>query len=154
MPILKGHLPSLLYHHYVLLVSALHILLQELISLEQRNAAEMMIKDFIHYCLSSMGKKKLHSQCSHAVALTNVCSNVGPLWTQSTFAFESKNGHLKQLSHGKSSFYQQMLFNIDVSQALQLIQSISKFDDLLICKSNRGAQLQYGMHWTAYLFLK
>ena len=70
----------------------------------------------------------------------------GPLWTQSTFAFESKNGHLKQLSHGKSSFYQQMLFNIDVSQTLQLIQSISKFDDLLLqtmLKSNRGVQLHH-----------
>ena len=43
VPILKGHLPSLYYHHYVLLVSALHILLQESISLEQLNAAEMMI---------------------------------------------------------------------------------------------------------------
>ena len=70
----------------------------------------------------------------------------GPLWTQSTFAFESKNGYLKQLSLGKSSFYQQMLFNIDVSQTLQLIQSISKFDDLLMqtmLRSNQGAQLHH-----------
>lgn len=49
---------------------------------------------------------------------------------QSAFAFESKNGHLKQLPHGKSSFYQQMLFNIDVSQTLQLIQTMSNFDYL------------------------
>ena len=146
VPILKGHLPSLYYHHYVLLVSALHILLQESISLEQLNAAEMMIKDFISLMPELYGENNCTANVHMLLHLPIYARMWGPLWTQSTFAFESKNGHLKQLSHGKSSFYQQMLFNIDVSQTLQLIQSISKFDDLLLqtmLKSNRGVQLHH-----------
>ena len=90
-----------------------------------------------------MGKKNCTANVHMLVHLPMYARMWGPLWTQSTFAFANKNGHLKQLSHGKSSFYQQMLFNIDVSQTLQLIQSISKFDDLLMqtmLSSNLGAQ--------------
>ena len=124
VPILKGYLPSLYYHHYVLLVTALHILLQESISVQQAEAAEMMLKDFVSLLPELYGEQNCTANAHMLLHLPMYVRLWGPLWTHSTFAFESKNGHLKKLSHGKSSFYQQMLFNIDVSQTLQLIQPI------------------------------
>ncbi len=46
----------------------------------------------------------------------------GPLWTQSTFDFESKHGHLKHLFHGKHHIIKQLLFNVDISMTLQLLR--------------------------------
>lgn len=45
----------------------------------------------------------------------------GPLWTHSTFGFESKNGQLKHLFHGRTEIHHQLLFNIDVACTLQYI---------------------------------
>ena len=121
-PILKGYLPSLYYHHYVLLVTALHILLQESISIQQIEAAEMMLKNFVSLLPELYGEKNCTAKAHLLLHLPMYIKLWGPLWTHSTFAFESKNGHLKKLSHRKSCFYQQLLFNIDVCQTLQLIQ--------------------------------
>lgn len=42
----------------------------------------------------------------------------GPLWTHPAFG---KNDHLKRLIHGRGNVVPQLLFNIDVSQTLQLM---------------------------------
>lgn len=42
----------------------------------------------------------------------------GPLCTHSAFGFENKNWHLKQFWKGNAP---QLLFNVDVSQTLQLV---------------------------------
>ena len=47
----------------------------------------------------------------------------GPLWTHSLFDYANKNGHLKNLFHGKPQVVDQLIFNIDVGYALQLINS-------------------------------
>lgn len=47
----------------------------------------------------------------------------GPLWTHSAFGFESKNGHLKNMFHAKSSVTDQLFFAADVTQTLNLLQS-------------------------------
>ena len=57
--------------------------------------------------------------------LSHLCKYVrlwGPLWTHSAFGFESKNGKLKQLFHGRSDITSQLLFNADIHQTLQLLQ--------------------------------
>ena len=45
----------------------------------------------------------------------------GPLWTHSSFGFESYNGHIKYLFHSRSSILDQLVFNIDIYQTLQLL---------------------------------
>ena len=43
------------------------------------------------------------------------------MWTHSAFGFESKNGHLKRLIHGRGNIIPQLMFNVDVSHTLQLV---------------------------------
>lgn len=46
-----------------------------------------------------------------------------PLWTHSSFGYDSNNGHIKPFIH-KSDVVRQLLFNIDVSITLQHIYPI------------------------------
>ena len=39
-----------------------------------------------------------------------------------TFGCESKNGQIKHLFHGKTSIFQQLLFNVDILLTLQLVR--------------------------------
>ena len=45
----------------------------------------------------------------------------GPLWTHSAFGFESYNGQLKYLFHSRAKIVDQLAFNLDVQQTLQLL---------------------------------
>lgn len=47
LPILLDHLPPLYFHHYTLLVCAMHVLLQDSLSSTQIDAAESMLSDFV-----------------------------------------------------------------------------------------------------------
>ncbi|SMN01058.1 hypothetical protein SPONN_2176 [uncultured Candidatus Thioglobus sp.] len=61
---------------------------------------------------------------ANAHLLTHLAKYVrlwGPLWTHSAFGFESKNGRLKYLFHGKRNITHQLLFNVNVSYTLQQI---------------------------------
>ena len=118
LPLLLEYLPPLYWHHYALLVCALHILLQEQITLSQINAADQMLRDFYVLLPDLYGDT---SCTANAHLLSHLCKYVrlwGPLWTHSAFGFESKNGQLKHLFHGKSNVVNQLLFNVDVSPHL------------------------------------
>lgn len=121
LPLLLGHLPPLYWHHFALLVCAMHILLGDSISNAQLDAAELMLRDFYFLLPELYGD----SSCTHnAHLLSHLTKYVrmwGPLWTHSLFGFESKNGQLKHFFHGKSDIHHQLLFNIEVSYSLQHI---------------------------------
>ena len=101
--ILLDHLPSLYCHHYSLLVCSMHLLLDDSISPMFIDAAEQMLSDFYLLIQELYGD----SACTHNVhLLTHLPKYVrlwGPLWTHSTFGFESKNGHLKKYFHGRNT---------------------------------------------------
>ena len=114
LPILADYLPALYFHHFTLLVCSMHLLLRESITTVQIDAAEEMIRHF--YTLSEelygegFCRPNLH-------ALSHLCQYVrwwGPLWTHSTFGFESLNGHLHRLFHGRGQVVDQMALSIDV----------------------------------------
>lgn len=132
LPLLLNFLPSLYWHHYGLLVCAMHILLSDSISDAQVSAAEHMLKDF--YCL--LPDLYGESSCTHnAHLLSHLPKYVrlwGPLWTHSAFGYESKNGQLKHFFHGKTEIHHQLIFNIDVSYTLQHIHM-----QLLQCESEK-----------------
>ena len=123
LPILLDHLPSLYWHHYSLLVCSMHLLLSDAISPVLIDAAEQMLADFYLLIQELYGD----SACTHNVhLLVHLPKYVrlwGPLWTHSTFGFESKNGHLKKYFHGRNAIHQQLIFNSDAFVTLQFLQS-------------------------------
>lgn len=109
-------LPSLYWHHYCLLVTAIHILLSDSISVD---AAEKMIVDYYVLLPDLYGEASCTANAHLLSHLTKFVRLWGPLWTQSAFGFESKNGQLKHLFHSKTEIHHQLLFSIDVCYTLQ-----------------------------------
>lgn len=61
LPLLLNKLPSLFFHHYALLVCALHILLADSIQPSQIDAAEQIILDFHRLLPELYGNNSWHS---------------------------------------------------------------------------------------------
>ena len=102
---------------------AVHILLQEKLSLDQINAAELMLNEFYNMVPELYGKASCTYNMHQLYHVANYVKLLGPLWTHSAFCTESKNGQLKHMYHGKGSVLEQLLFNIDIPQTLQLLHS-------------------------------
>ena len=59
---------------------------------------------------------------ANAHCLTHLTKYVrlwGPLWTHSAFGFESMNGYLTGTFHSRTQIHDQLIFSVQVSQALQ-----------------------------------
>lgn len=123
LPLLVPFLPSLYWHHYALLVCAMHIMLSDKISHAQLDAAEQMLVDFCILLPELYGESSCTANAHLMIHLAKYVRLWGPLWTHSAFGFESKNGQLKHLFHGKTDIVHQILFNIDVSYTLQQVHS-------------------------------
>ncbi len=123
LPLLLGLLPPLYWHHYALLVCAMHIMLSDSITYAQVDAAEQMLIDFCVLLPELYGEASCTANAHLLSHLPKYVRLWGPLWTHSAFGFESKNGHLKHLFHGKSDIIHQLLFNVDVCYTLQQVHS-------------------------------
>ena len=121
LPILLNFLPLLYWHHYALLVCAVHILLKDYITYASLDAAEQMLADFHHLLPELYGERSCIANAHLLTHLTKYVRLWGPLWIHSAFGFENKNGQLKYLFHGESDIVHQILFKISVSYSLQLL---------------------------------
>ena len=119
LPLLTDFLPPLYVHHFSLLVTAMHILLKQEISKHQISVADAMIDAFCKLLPELYGED---SSTANAHCLTHLTKYVrlwGPLWTHSAFRFESMNGHLTRTFHSQTQIHDQLIFSVQVSQALQ-----------------------------------
>jgi len=129
LPILQNKLPPVYWHHYALLVGAIHILLKDNISVAELEATDIMITDF---CIIF---EKLYGQinCTHNFhLLTHLTKYVrlwGPLWTHSAFSCEHKNGLVKNLFHGNDDISKQILFNLHGQSTVQTLMHDIKLND-------------------------
>ena len=116
LPLHLNKLPPLFYHHYALLVCALHLLLQEDLKISDIDVAEEMLKDFCALLPELYGKENCTFNAHLLLHLTYYVRLWGPLWTHSAFGCENKNGVIKNLSHSKYKILNQIIFNIEVQQ--------------------------------------
>ena len=121
LPLLLNKLPPLYYHHYALLVSAMHLLLQQDLNRNEIDAAEVMLKDFCSLLPELYGEVNCTINAHLLLHLTHYVRLWGPLWTHSAIGFENKNGIVKNLSHSKYQVLNQIIFNVEVEQTLQLV---------------------------------
>ncbi len=74
----------------------------------------------------------------------------GPLWTHSSFGYESKNGHIKQFIHNKSNVVRQLLFNVDVSITLQhlypVLRETETHETLNFLSAVGHTEVRHNMH--------
>ena len=123
LPILSDFLPSLYLQHTALLVTAMHILLKQEISESQVDAAEAMIDTFCKLLPELYGNGSCTANAHCLTHMTKYVRLWGPLWTHSAFGFESMNGHLTGTFHSRTQIHDQLVFSVQVNQALQQLSS-------------------------------
>jgi len=119
LPLLLDYIPPVYWHHYALLVAAMHILLGDLIPASFIDIAEQMLYDFCFLFEELYGE----NACTHTVHLlthlTKYVSLWGPLWTHPHLGSKIKMDTLRNFFHGKNIVHQQLVFNSDALITLQ-----------------------------------
>ena len=124
LPLLVHYLPPLYFHHYALLVCALHLLLQRKITPVMCNAAEEMLLDFYMLFPELYGASKCTMNVHSLKHLPYFVRLWGPLWTHSAFSFESMNGALTSMVHSTRKVAEQLSFSLDIKHSLQELEAI------------------------------
>lgn len=118
IPCLYGILPDLYFQHYILLVEAIYLLLQDSITPSQIKKANSLLK---HFCLKLgvlYGPRYRTFNAHCLLHLTDRVCDLGPLWTHSCFCYEDFNGELRRLFHGTQSVEEQLVLAVSIQQKL------------------------------------
>lgn len=100
LPCLKGILPSRYLRHHCLLVSSVHLLLQEKISIQDLTDATYYLGSYcVQFCVL-YGESLVFFNVHLLLHLGKCVFLWGPVFTFSAFCFETSNGRLVQLVKG------------------------------------------------------
>lgn len=91
---LPGLLPQRYITHFQLLSAAVYMLLEESISAENFSLAEKKLVEFADQHEELYGKQNITMNLHLVRHMARSVQELGPLWAQSTFAFETSNGTL------------------------------------------------------------
>lgn len=115
---LVGVLPNKFITHFQILSSSIYALLQENISHEQISSAESNLNKFADMYEELYGKKNVTMNIHLLRHIANAVRNLGPLWAQSTFGFETNNGILVHSRTAKREYLQQISWKYCMSMTL------------------------------------
>ena len=118
IPCLYGILPEQYFQHYILLVEAIYLLLQDSISLDDLTKAAALLK---HFCvrMKELYAERYETFNVHCLLhLTERVFDLGPLWTHSCFCFEDFNGELRTLFHGTQGIEEQIVLAVRIQQKI------------------------------------
>lgn len=117
IPVLTDILPADYIYHLSLLVSALHILLDDAILLTDIDKAHALLE---HFYQLAPGLYNPGICTANMHYLSRCVRNWGPLWGYSCFGFESMNGHLRKSCHGTRLVLPQLIHNVRMQQLLPI----------------------------------
>lgn len=89
---LDGLLDSRFVKHFRLLSSAIYILSKDYITSDDINQARKQLHQFADEFETMYGKSSVTMNIHLLRHMANAVERLGPLWCQSTYAFEAKNG--------------------------------------------------------------
>ena len=125
LPVLSGILPSQYLNHFSLLVTSVHILLQQSISNSQIFQCENMISTFCQQFETLYGQRYMSANVHLLLHLPSTVRQLGPLWVYSCFYFEGQNGALKSLVHGTQHIDKQIINSFSYFKNLSI--AVQKF---------------------------
>ena len=127
LPCLYGVLPAEYFQHFVLLVEAVYLLLQDSISQDDLKKASVLLKHFCINMAAIYGKRYETSNIHMLVHLVEKVRDLGPLWCNSCFYFEDFNGELRRLFHGTQKIEQQITLAVCINQWLSQMESCLQY---------------------------
>ena len=125
LPVLSNLLPADYIHHLSLLVSAMHLLLNDMISLADIDLAHNLL-DLFYKLTCQLYPINICTMNLHLlIHLAKFVRSWGPLWCYSCFGFESMNGHLRNNCHGTRLVVTQLIHNVRMRQLLPMKCKVS-----------------------------
>ena len=128
--LLFGILPNAYYNHYILLVSAVYILLQKSILPSELVKAERQLRKFVMNVTELYGQRYMSSNVHDLLHLPQCVRDAGPLFLYSCFHFEDLNGRLEKYFHGTQSVPEQIVSAVSLIQKLPYLIDTSLLDDV------------------------
>lgn len=106
---LDGLLDNRFIKHFRLLSSAVYILSKERVTFEEIQRARMKLNEFADSFENIYDKSNVTMNLHLLRHLPNAVENLGPLWCQSAYAFEAKNGIITKANNSTNKHMVQQL---------------------------------------------
>lgn len=123
---LKGILPSAYYEHFLLLQSAVSILISPRLIIKNIDTAEMMLFEYVKGFKTLYGADSLVYNVHNMIHLANDARMYGPLDNFSAFPFENHIGHIKNVISSHKLPLQQLSNRIQESQTFNCTSETQK----------------------------
>lgn len=118
--------------HFRLLSSATYILSREKISLEDIEMANLKLNTFVDQFEDLYDKSSVTMNVHLLRHLPLAVSNLGPLWTQSAYGFESNNGMVTKSNNSTKDIVHQLIWKYVMKQTIKFTKTTEKMADFLI----------------------
>lgn len=117
---LDGVLDNRFVKHFRLLSSATYILSKECVSFDDIDQARKQLNEFADSFELLYGKSSVTMNIHLSRHLPNAVANLGPLWCQSAYAFEAKNGILMRSNNSTNQhMVQQLAWKYTMNETLK-----------------------------------
>ena len=132
LPALQGHLPPQYLEHWMLLVGAIFILLQEYISEDDLKTADLMLRLFVRDVGLLYGDKYYTYNIHNLLHLALLVERWGNLFGTSAFDFEKFNGFIVKHVHGTKHIGKELLNNVKIIQSVHVFETMVNASKLLV----------------------
>ncbi|XP_046405027.1 uncharacterized protein LOC124170349 [Ischnura elegans] len=97
VPVLNGVLSAPYFHHWKLLVSACNLLLQDVVTDEDIDTADLLLLEFVCKTEELYGKYEMTYNMHQLLHMAESVRRWGPLWTRTAYPFESALGEMTRV---------------------------------------------------------
>lgn len=143
VPVLSPFLPVANVKHWLLLVESYYILLQDKIHIDDLNKANRMLEEFVASTEELYGLQAMTYNIHQCLHVCEYVLNWGPLWSNSTFAFESANFYILRAIKAANGPTLQIVRYVNMNHSLM------KLEDFYKQKNGEGA-----LWFTEYVLTK
>ncbi|XP_031789054.1 uncharacterized protein LOC116418010 [Nasonia vitripennis] len=123
IPLFKYLLEDEIVEYWTLLVNSLYILLKDCITMEELDNADRMLHEFNLKTEKLFTKKAMTFNVHQLLHISASVYNWGPLWSHSTFPFESANHHLLQTIHCANGVNLQIVRYLNYQKCLNILEN-------------------------------
>lgn len=122
IPILK-ELPDFecYFEHWIHLVEALHILMQNRITLTELRTADRLLKEFVARTELHYGKDAMTYNVHQLTHLAQSVADWGPLWAHAGYPFESAIGKLAKKVHASNGVINQLCRSLSIDKGVDIL---------------------------------
>ncbi|KAJ1524619.1 hypothetical protein ONE63_011103 [Megalurothrips usitatus] len=124
LPALQAYLPDRYFQHWLVLVEAIYLLLQDSISEVDLKAAEILLRLFVRDINELYGPKYYTYNVHSLLHLPLLVERWGLLWATSSFCFEKFNHFIITHIHGTKHVGKELLNNVKIIQSVQVFENV------------------------------